>query len=210
MAADPWPVIHAERIALAEDLAGVDPDRWDTPSLCSPWTVKQVLAHLTETATMTPPRFLARMAAARFSFDTMSQRAVAARSVLPPRQLLADFRAHAQDTTSPPGPVDSWLGETLVHGEDIRRPLGIAHAYPVPALVRVANFYRKSNLLIGGKKRVAGVRLVGTDAEWSAGNGPEVAGPMLSLVIAMTGCRAALSDLTGAGVPALAERMPAP
>jgi uncharacterized protein (TIGR03083 family) len=170
--------------------------------------VKQVLAHMTATATMTPPRFLARMASAGFRFDTMSQRAVAERSALPPDQLLADFRAHAQDTTSPPGPVDSWLGETVVHGEDIRRPLGIAHAYPVPTLVRVADFFKGSNMIIGAKRRIAGVRLVGTDADWSTGEGPEVSGPMLSLVLAMTGRPAGLADLAGDGVQLLAPRMP--
>ncbi|MDX6302226.1 MAG: hypothetical protein QOF53_3440, partial [Nocardioidaceae bacterium] len=28
------------------------------------------------------------------------------------------------------GPEATWLGEAFVHGEDIRRPLGIHHAYP--------------------------------------------------------------------------------
>jgi uncharacterized protein (TIGR03083 family) len=209
MAEDPWPVIHAERTALSEDLAGLAADRWNTPSLCAPWTVKEVLAHMTATATATPRRFLVRLAKAGFRFDRMTERALAERSALPAEQLVADFRAHAQDRTSPPGPVDSWLGETLVHGEDIRRPLGIAHAYPIPALVRIADFYRRSNLLIGAKRRIADLRLVGTDADWSTGAGPEVSGPMLSLVLAMTGRPAALADLTGDGVPMLASRMPA-
>ena len=103
-------------------------------------------------------------------------------------------------SSSPPGPVDSWLGETLVHAKDIRRPLGIAHAYPVDALSRVAGFYRGSNLLIGAKNRVAGLTLGATDTEWTAGSGPQVAGPMLALVLATTGRAAALEDLTGEGV----------
>jgi hypothetical protein len=65
-------------------------------------------------------------------------------------------------------------GETLVHAEDIRRPLGIAHADPIDALSRVANFYRESNLLIGGKDRLAGLTLRATDTDWTTGSGPEV------------------------------------
>jgi hypothetical protein len=90
-----------------------------------------------------------------------------------------------------------------VHGEDIRRPLGIAHAYPMDALTRVADFYKGSNLLIGAKRRIAGVTLRATDADWSTGTGPEAAGPMLSLLLAMTGRSAALADLTGEGVASL-------
>src|SRR5258708_36814110 len=64
----------------------------------------------------------------------------------------------------PPGPNDSWLGETLAHSEDIRRPLGIAHGYPTDAAVQGANFYKGSNLLIGFKTRIAGLMLRATSA----------------------------------------------
>ena len=110
-------------------------------------------------------------------------------------------------SSGPPGPVDSWLGETLVHAEDIRRPLGITHAYPLDALSRVAGFYRGSNLLIGGKTRVAGLTLHATDTDWTAGSGPEAKGPILALVLATTGRAAALDDLTGEGVATLRERI---
>jgi hypothetical protein len=38
MADSPWPVIHAERAALADDLAALALDRWRTPSLCAGWS----------------------------------------------------------------------------------------------------------------------------------------------------------------------------
>jgi hypothetical protein len=94
-----------------------------------------------------------------------------------------------------------------VHAEDIRRPLGIAHTYPVNDVTRIAAFYRGSNLLIGGKRRAAGLTLRATDADWSAGSGPEVAGPAISLVLAITGRPAALDDLSGEGLAALNQRM---
>jgi hypothetical protein len=82
---------------------------------------------------------------------------------------LARLREAQNRRSSPPGPVDSWLGETLAHAEDIRRPLGIAHAYPVGALSRVTSFYRGSNLLIGRKDRIAGLTLRATDTDWTPG-----------------------------------------
>jgi hypothetical protein len=72
--------------------------------------------------------------------------------------------------------------------------------------VRVADFYKGSNLLIGSKRRIAGLTLLATDTEWSHGSGPEVAGPILSLVMAMTGRKAPIDDLTGEGVASLRSR----
>jgi uncharacterized protein (TIGR03083 family) len=209
MASDsPWQTIHSERGALADDLGNLTDAQWATPSLCRPWTVHEVLGHMTVTAKMTPPRFFLKLASSGFRFHAMSARGVAAETSGTPTQTLGEFRSHINDSTAPPGPVDTWLGETLVHAEDIRRPLGIAHDYPMEALVRVADFYRKSNLLIGAKKRVAGVTLRAADADWSAGTGPEVNGPLLSLILAMTGRSAALSDLSGLGLSELSARMP--
>ena len=96
-----------------------------------------------------------------------------------------------------------------MHAEDIRRPLGIVHTYPADALVRVADFYKGSNLLIGAKSRIAGLALRATDVDWSYGSGPEVRGPMVSLVLAMTGRSAAAADLEGDGVGTLGGRLPA-
>lgn len=208
MASDnPWPTIHTERAALADDLAGLTEDQWKTPSLCSPWTVQQVLAHMTITAKMTPARFIRKLAASGFRFHQMSAKEVAAESSGTPTHCLAEFRAHINDSTSPPGPLDSWLGETIVHAEDIRRPLGIAHRYPDGAVMRVADFYKRSNILIGAKSRIDGLSLRATDADWATGAGPEVSGPLLSLLLAMTGRQAALTDLSGDGLSQLSARM---
>lgn len=50
---------------------------------------------------------------------------------------------------------------------------------------------------------MSGVRLTATDADVSIGDGPDVAGPALSLLLAVSGRRVALGDLDGPGVPAL-------
>ncbi|MGW4526969.1 maleylpyruvate isomerase family mycothiol-dependent enzyme [Amycolatopsis sp. NPDC004378] len=202
----PWPEIHRERAALADDLAGLPAETWSTPSLCREWTVHDVLGHLVSTAKLTPPAFFARLAGAGFRFTAMTTKNIARETAAGPEATLAELRAHADDSTGPPGPADSWLGEVVVHGTDIRWPLGLDRAFPTATLVRVAEFYRRSNLLIGAKNRVSGLTLRADDAEWSTGSGPEVTGPMLALVMAMTGREAALERLSGAGLELLSAR----
>jgi uncharacterized protein (TIGR03083 family) len=203
---DIWSVIHAERKALATDLRTLSDADWASTSLCGRWTVRDVLAHMTSTARMTPPAFFARLAGSGFSFDKVQEQGVAANMGGSPGDTLAGFESVLTSVKHPPGPADTWLGEAIVHSEDIRRPLGIEHAYPTEAVVRVADFYKGSNLLIGSKRRVAGLGLRATDTSWAHGSGPEVSGPMLSLVLAMTGRKAALEDLEGDGVAELRTR----
>ena len=206
MAPSPWPLIHGERAALAADLAALTDEQWATASLCPGWSVRDVLGHMTATAKMTPGKFFAAFAGSGFRFDEMTAKGVAGEATATPAAGLTEFRGRLTATTHPPGPAESMLGESVIHSEDIRRPLGITRDYPPEAVIRVADFFKGSNLLIGSKKRIAGLRLRATDAEWSTGAGPEVAGPALSLVLAMTGRRAALDDLSGEGLATLRER----
>ena len=206
MTETPWPTIHAERKGLADDLARLGPGDWTTPSWCTGWSVHEVLGHLVSTAKKTPSRFFAGLLGAGFVFNRMSARDVARETAQGPAATLAEWRRLETATSSPPGPVDSWLGEVIVHSEDIRRPLGLVHEYPAPAVVRCLDFYKKSNLLIGAKSRVAGLRLRATDSDWSYGDGDEVAGPGLSLLLAMTGRVGAVADLSGEGIATLHAR----
>jgi uncharacterized protein (TIGR03083 family) len=206
MADDTWNVIHAERRALAADLAGLTPEQWATPSLCPGWTVHDVLAHLVSTAKLTPPAFLAGLVGSGFNFERFTAKRIAAEGARGPAATLEAFRAVETSTSAPPGPKTSWLGEVLVHGEDIRRPLGITHDYPVASVTAVTEFYAGSNVLIGGKRRVGGVTLEATDTAWSHGSGPTVAGPVRALMLATAGRKAALDELSGPGVDILRGR----
>lgn len=204
--ADIWPVIHAERKALATDLQPLHDEQWSSTSLCSGWTVRDVTAHMTAAAKITPPSFFAKLASAGFSFERVQASGVAAEKGNTPADTLAHFEAVINSVKHPPGPADTMLGETIIHAEDIRWPLGIRHDYPAGAVLRIADFFQGSNLIIGAKRRIAGLTLQATDASWSHGNGPEVSGPLLSLVLAMTGRKAALDDLSGDGAAILRER----
>lgn len=206
MADSPWPTIHAERKALGDDLSNLTDAQWKTPSLCEGWDVHECLAHQVATAKLTVGSFFASFIGAGFNMDKMQQKQVVVESQGGPSATLAGWRAVESSTASPPGPKDSWLGEILVHAEDIRRPLGIAHDYPAPWVTRAIDFYSRSNAIIGGKKRVAGVTLKATDTEWSHGTGPLVEGPAIALLMAASGRKAFLDDLSGLGVETLRSR----
>ena len=204
--ADMWATIANERGALAEDLAELPVDRWATQSLCPDWTVQDALAHMTSTAHITPPAFLLGMAGSGLNFEKFSRKGIARWRGDSPAQTLQSFREVQHSRRHPPGPSATWLGEAIVHAEDIRRPLGIRHAYPADAVRQALDFYKGSNALIGTKRRIAGVTLRATDTDWTHGSGPDAHGPMLSLLLAGTGRTAALDDLTGEGVAVLRSR----
>lgn len=203
---DVWPTIHAERAALLADLRTLTPEQWQARSLCDRWTVRQVVAHIVSTAKMTPPTFFLRFAGSGFTFQRFSDKGVAEESAGSTADPLAALESVLTATAHPPGPLDSWLGEAIVHAEDVRRPLGIPRAYPTDAVAQVASFYSGSNVLIGAKNRITGVRLEATDTDWRHGAGPVASGPVLSLLMAMTGRRTALDDLAGDGVAVLRTR----
>jgi uncharacterized protein (TIGR03083 family) len=201
-----WPTIHQERAVLAADLADLSAKDWATPSLCSEWTVHQVLAHQLSAAKMTPPKFLGQLASAGFRFNRYTANQVAREGVGGPAATLTAFRTAQLRTTAPPGPKATWLGEAFVHGEDIRRPLGITRRYPEQQVARAIAFYAGSDTIIGGRTRVAGLTLKATDVDFSIGSGPVVEGPAISLLLAASGRQCALADLSGPGVGVLRER----
>lgn len=203
---DLWTTIAAERGALATDLADLTPAQWDQPSLCPGWTVRDLVAHLSATASLNPASFFAGMAKARFNFDRFANHQIAKHLGRDAAATLSEFRGVQDSTSAPPGPKTSWLGEVVIHGADIRRPLGIPHTYDLDTIRQVIDFYKGSNMLIGAKKRIAGLSLSATDCAWQHGQGDTVEGPLLSLLLAMTGRASACADLTGLGVAALRSR----
>ena len=203
---DVWPMVHAERVALIDDLVDLDDARWEEPSLCGEWTVHDVVAHLVDTARTTPLSFVVGLARAGFDFDCQNARGVQRHRGASPQQTLERFRRVASRTSTPPAPLDSRLVEAIVHGEDIRRPLGLTHSYPHAAVVRSLRLQARTPASFGGAKDLlARVRLTATDAEISIGIGPAVSGPALSLLLALSGRLAALDDLGGPGVARLAK-----
>jgi len=202
---DVWSMVHAERAALIDDLKDVDDARWEAQSLCDLWTVHDVVAHLVDTARTTRVRFVVGLARAGFDFHRQNARGVRRHRGASPQETLERLARAASRRSTPPAPLDSRLVEEVVHGEDIRRPLGLTRAYPPEAVARALHLQARTPAAFGGAKElVARVRLTAADTDVSLGQGPDVSGPALSLLLAVSGRRAALGDLEGPGVAALA------
>jgi uncharacterized protein (TIGR03083 family) len=201
-----WLHIHRERADLADTLTDLTAEQWQSPSWCEGWTVKQTTGHVLAAAEQTIPNFYKELIGARFRFNVFTDRGAKRLGELQADELVRRLRARTTTTNHPPAPVVAMLGEVIVHGEDIRRPLGLRHRAPDAALIAVADSWKNSNLLIGAKRRIAGLRLRATDAQWAHGDGPEVAGPLPSLLLAMTGRKSSHQDLSGEGLVLLRAR----
>jgi uncharacterized protein (TIGR03083 family) len=200
-----WPLVHAERAALIEDLARLDDRQWEQPSLCEGWTVHDVVAHLVHSARTTRLGFIAELVRVRFDFDLQNTRGMERERGRTPRETLERFRQVALRTSTPPAPLDSRLVEEIVHGEDIRRPLGISRSYPQEAVVRALRLQTRTPESMGGAKGLVGrVELRAVDAGVSIGEGPEARGTALALLLAVTGRQVALEELDGPGAAGLA------
>lgn len=141
-----WALIHAERAALADDLAELTEQQWETQSLCDLFSVREVLAHLTAGASLGPIRWVAGVIRCRFDFDRHNAMRLAEHLGETPAQTLDQFRQVFTSTTKAPVPVLAMLGEAVVHGEDIRRPLGIRRDHPIETLTAVAEYYHGSDM----------------------------------------------------------------
>lgn len=204
---DPYTSLHEARALLADDLAGLGDAQWRSPSLCAGLTVRDVVAHLTAGASLTFPRWFAMLARARFDADRMVARQVVDHLGSDPADTLARFRAVVTSTTVPSRRhLDAWLGEVLVHGEDVRRPLGLTRPDEVAAWERVARFYVSRDFTVRSRTLASGLRLEATDGPFRHGDGPLVRGTTRALAMALAGRRAYLDELDGDGVAVLASR----
>ena len=109
-----------------------------------------------------------------------------------PGDTLAGFKSVLDRTTSPPGPIDAMVAEVVIHGEDIRRPSGSRTPTSPRRSRSSATSSSSGNLLLGGKRRATGLTLTATDVDWTRGSGPEVKGPLASIILALTGRKAGL------------------
>ena len=197
-----WALIHEERAGLADTLSELSSDQWAVASLCAGWTVKLAAAHVLSGAEQTALKFFGGMAAS--GATAVGCRDFAILTLLS-RLGLRSLEAAVLSL----GGIDWRAGEIVVHGEDIRRPLGLNREVPAAAVVACLEMFKGASFPVVAKRRIEGLQLVATDSDWRHGAGPEVRGPGLSLVLAMTGRRPGLEDLAGDGVATLGSRLAA-
>ena len=200
------PMVHAERQSLSDFLATLTPDQWTRPTYCEKWNVQDLVAHLTAAGNITAPHFFAGFIKTGFKFDDFVEGDLKNYSGGNPADVKSRFDAIITSNRKPPGPAYIALGEIMVHGEDIRRPLGAPGEHPEEHLVTLAEAYKKTGAPLRAKTRLEGLKLQATDVDWSTGAGPEVRGPCMSLILAMVGRETALADCEGEGVDTLRAR----
>ncbi len=204
-----WALAHAERAALADDLAGLSAEQWRHDTLCGKWDVEQVVAHLTTAASLNQWKWLRSMLGARFRPDLHNQRQLVNHRGSTPAETLDRFRAVISSTTAPSWHTPAYLGEVVVHAQDIRHPIGLAGTPGVDALTPVADFFARRDFAVPSRTRVADLQLRADDGPFAAGTGPLVGGSTLALVMSMAGRAAYLAELDGPGVPTLRSRLQA-
>jgi uncharacterized protein (TIGR03083 family) len=200
------PMIHAERRSLAEFLDTISPEQWTAPSWCDKWNVQDLVGHLTAAGNITAPHFFGGFIRTGFNFDKFVEGDLRKYAQGSPADVRARYDAIIESDRTPPGPSYVALGEVMVHGEDIRRPLGASGEHPAEHLTTLAEMYKKTGAPLRAKKRLAGLKLQATDVDWSTGEGPEVRGPCMSLIMGMVGRTGALDDCEGPGVETLRSR----
>jgi hypothetical protein len=97
------------------------------------------------------------------------------------------------------------LEDIVIHQIDIRRPLEQQRCIPNGRTILVAGDLW-TNRFFPGTKLFQGIRATATDADWSAGDGLEVAGPIEALLLTLAGRFAALDQLQGDGTAPLRMR----
>jgi uncharacterized protein (TIGR03083 family) len=202
-----WAHAHAERNALAEDLSGLTAEQWRHNTLCGRWDVKEVVAHLTAAASLNQWRWARSMVGARFRVDEHNQRRLVDHRGSTPAETLDRFGAVIGSTTAPSGHTAAYLGEVVVHAQDIRQPLGLPRTPGVDALTPVAEFFARRNFTVASRTAIAGLQLRAEDGPFATGTGPLVTGSTLALVMSMAGRAPYIDQLDGPGVPTLQARV---
>jgi uncharacterized protein (TIGR03083 family) len=182
-----WRRVDDQRIGLAGLLEGLTAEQWTAQSLCDGWQVRDVAAHLTHSH-MHPVRAIVEAARSGFRFDSMIQR-LGREDPRSQSEIAIALRGMAGSRKRVPGTSvqQQPLIELLVHGQDITVPLGIDWPMPLDAAREAAQKLSGMTFPLNGQRRLAGVRLVATDAEFAAGEGREVQVPIDDIVIILAG-----------------------
>lgn len=205
---------RVQREGVVDTLAGLSHEQWLAPSLCAGWRVVDVAAHLAWAPVLGAGAGVVAMARHGFSMNRMIERSAVAWSRRGRDAILDQLHDNARTGARPVGmPPVAALADAVVHGLDVRRPLSLPGQVPPESLAPLADFTLGTpwpmSVVVGGsaRRRVAGVRLVATDTDWSYGDGPEVRGSAEALLLLLYGRSPAPGELAGPGADTLSARL---
>jgi uncharacterized protein (TIGR03083 family) len=203
-----WRVIASERRSLADLLEQLTGEQWETPSLCEDWRVRDVAAHIAMVPTAPGLLAMARGAVqAHGNFNRLNHDLAVRHARRPTADIVAELRGDADSRRLPSvTSVDNLAFDILVHGQDIAIPLGVTRPMPTDAATAGAARVWAMGWPFWARRRLHGYRLTATDANWTAGAGAEIHGPIDAILLLLTGRSVALNRLTGDGAHTLRER----
>jgi uncharacterized protein (TIGR03083 family) len=196
---------RTEADALLQYIGAVPEERWDTSTVCSPWSVRHLVAHLTALSNQTLPNFAKRMVVTGFNFQKVVDGDLQ-KYLKSKEEMLRTFESSTRNPTTPKMLNEVALGEFMVHGEDIRRALGDRGEHPATHVSAIGKMYAESKKPLNGRARTNGLSLRATDGDFKWGDGPEVAGPGIDLLLAISGRVEALDHCQGDGLETLRSR----
>jgi uncharacterized protein (TIGR03083 family) len=198
----------ANRRMLADFFDSLDGNQLETRSLCSAWTVREVLGHLVMPLTGGLGGFLLQVVRARGSVNRASEAVASQLARRPVSDLTTLLRDNADLHGKAPGvgPMGQ-LADGCVHLRDCARPLGLPDDVGLDDWRMVLEWLPSGVPGLVPRRRVNGLRLVATDQEWSWGAGEEITGPSEALAMALCGRAVALDDLDGPGADLLSSRL---
>jgi uncharacterized protein (TIGR03083 family) len=206
-------LVSTIRTELIETFEGLSAEQWLARSLCSDWRVLDVAAHLAWAPVLGVGAGAVAMVRHGFSMNRMIARSAVTWSSRGRPAILEQLRDNARTGARPIGmPPVAALADAVVHGLDVRRPLGLPGTVPPATLEPLADFALGTpwpmNAVVGGsaRRRVAGVRLVASDSDWAHGSGPDVEGSAEALLLLLYGRTPRPGELSGPGVEVLAAR----
>lgn len=206
---DVWDMITEQRHQLGAILRDLSPEQWQTPSLCTAWTVCDVVGHLVTPFVLGWGGMFLRLIGHGFNLDKTILRTAQQLGQRPTAELLRILQANAPTRWAPPGlGPEAPLTDILMHTLDICYPLHIPHTIAPDKLQCALAFLvsRKSRAFTRPAWR-AGLRLAPDDLAWSWGEGPEVRGTAQNIMMVLGGRTALLDEVTGPGVPQLRVRL---
>ncbi|WP_455409987.1 maleylpyruvate isomerase family mycothiol-dependent enzyme [Streptomyces hiroshimensis] len=166
--------IAAERRELADLFDALRADDWHAPSLCTGWTVREVVAHMSMGFRLSLPATLGELLRARGNLHRMTDRVARRDAAAHSTTELSDFlRDHAHHPRTPPvGGLPAALGHDVVHGLDVTAALGLDRHVPEDRLRILLDAIQPRGLKFFGVD-LTGVRLCAEDTDWSYGSGAD-------------------------------------